>query len=279
MNYIPHGALEDKRKRRLKKKDYTHIAGSVMTNWVEKSTFKRYKQRVQGGSFSCVFQSMAKAIEVVSGKQASALEYFWRFNYSDQGAYLYDVGDIAKKRYFALETEFPSQSLSEPQMNNIIALRPILGITGYAYPAIKNIEQIAEAIEAYGQCLLTFQSNGDEWQKRPVYLGTPTTFGHCICGVDYGFVNGIKTIFCEDSAGQWSSPDGLRLITEDFLSKRNTGAMYITGVIDYSNPVAVHHTITTTNATIKYNNSWTATTWEKVKSLLKKMGIKFTETD
>jgi hypothetical protein len=236
-NFIPDGALIDTRPIEEKSLDHLHTAGLVTPNWVEKTSCKRFTQRNQDGSFSCVMQSCAKAIEVLTGKVISATPYFWRKNYPNGGMWLQDAGDIMRNRYSCLETSSPSQNQSEVQMNTIKQLTTNIGCTEYKQIVNpNNIEQIAEAIEAYGQCVILSSSNSDEWQRVPKYLGTPTTFNHAICAVDYGLFSGLKAIFCEDSAGQWSSPDGLRIITQDYLSKRAFGAMYFLGAKDVSVP-------------------------------------------
>lgn len=277
MNQIPHGVVRDPRKRKEKRKDYKHISGSVPIVWKEKSRseWKRYKQRFQSSSFSCVFQSCAKALETMGCDVMSASEYFWRKNYPTQGAYLQDAGEILRKRYFTSESKSPSQNQNEATMNVIKPLDTFMGITGYAFVAPKNINQIAEAIEAYGHCVLTFESNGDEWKETPICKGTNTTFGHAICAVDYALVNGVKTLICEDSSGQWTSPDGSRLITESFLSKRNTGAMYFTGLVDHSvKEEPVIHKVVTPNATV--NTLGTPTFWQRFLGWLRFYNIPYT---
>jgi hypothetical protein len=234
------GVRSDPRPLHEVEKDYLHPSGSVALNWKPKTSFKRYKQRLQDGSFSCVFQSGAKALEVLTGKVISATPYFWRKNYPDKGAYLQDCGDILYNRFSTTETSSPSQNQSEATMNTIKNLTTNIGITGYrTIVACRDIDQIAEAIEAYGQCLVTFGSNGDEWDEKdytPVYKGSSIEFYHAICAVDYALINNVKTLICEDSSGWWSSPDGLRLITENFLSNRATGALYFLGAKDISVP-------------------------------------------
>lgn len=238
--------IPDPRTEEEKAKDHRHIAGVTFNQWVEKprSSWKRYKQRIQDGSFSCCFQSAAKAIEVLTGKQISALVYFLRKNYPAQGAYLQDVGDIMKNKLTGLEADYPSQNQNEATMNKVRSYSALMGITGYRKPNIKDIDAIADTILTYGQCLLTFESSGDEWDEpncTPRYKGLPIEFGHCICAVDYTLINGKKVLICEDSAGQWSSTDGLRLITEDFLKHRNTGAMTFIGAVDKTVSEVVFH--------------------------------------
>jgi hypothetical protein len=237
MDNIKNGAIQDPRPEEKKALDYIHTTGVTPVTWVEKKTWKRYKQRNQNGSYSCVFQAGAKAIEVLTGKVVSASPYFWRKNYPNEGSFLQDMGDVYYNRYTCLEAVSPSQFQNEVVMNTIKQLTTNIGVTGYrTIRNAKDIEQIAEAIEAYKQCVVLLESNSNEYQLTPIYLGGLTTFGHGICAVDYGLVNGVKTIACEDSAGQTSSPDGLRLITQDFLQHRVFAAMYFLGVKDVSVP-------------------------------------------
>jgi hypothetical protein len=248
---IPNGVKFDPRPIEAQLKDYLHPSGAFPIKWEEKSTIKRYTQRFQNGSFSCVFQSSAKALEVLTGKIISATPYFWRKNYPQQGAWIQDAGDIFYNRFSTLEKSSPSQNQSESEMNKIKQLTTNIGITGYrTIPNYTSIDQIAEAVGAFGQCLLTLGSNSSEYSKTPVFNGEIATFYHCICVVDFGLVNGVKTLFCEDSAGQNSSPDGSRNITEDFLKRRATGALYFLGAKDVSVPQDNQALINSLNAKI-----------------------------
>ena len=227
MEDIRHGVAIDPRPETEKALDYLHeqkYSGLPVT-WVEKSIWKLPSERIQDGSSSCVAQSHASAIEVLTNKIISAGTYKLRSNFPEQGMWLQNMGDIAKNTGIVAEIELPSQNLNEIQMNNLnLPTSYTIKATGYAFCS-KNIDQIAEAIQAYGNCLLTFNSNSSEWNITPTFLNGTTTFGHCILGVDYGFKSGVKVIACRDSAGS----SRIRYITEDFLINRNTGAMYFTG--------------------------------------------------
>ena len=235
MNTIPNGAIIDPRPVDKIAIDYKHIAGSVPVIWKELDLTKIQltSQRFQNGSSSCVFQTGASMLEKLTGKVISATPYFWRKNYPDPGSWIQDMGDIFYNRYTTTEVLSSSQNQSEVQMNQIKQLTTFLGITGYRQPAIQDIDQIAEAIEAYGQCGLCYSSNGEEYfyqTNTPKYLGSISTFGHAICGEIYGLVNGIKTIVCRDSA----RASGITFITEDFHKHRNFGAIYFMGQKDVS---------------------------------------------
>ena len=233
---IKNGVIKDPRPTEKQVQDYQHIAGSVPIVWKELdlNVVKLTSQRFQNGSYSCIFQTGASMLEKLIGKIISATPYFWRKNYPGQGSYLQDMGDIFYNRFTTTESLSASQNQSEAQMNQLKQLTTFLGITGYKQPAIKDIDQIAEAIEAYGQCGLTYVSNGNEYTQTetPKYLGEAITFGHAICGQIYGLINGVKTIVCRDS---WRA-SGITYITEDFHKNRNTGALYFMGSKDVSVP-------------------------------------------
>lgn len=231
-NIIPNGVVEDPRLFQEIEKDWKHVSSGTPVKWVEKKEWKSYTPRYQNGSYSCVFQSCAKALEVLTGKVISATPYFWRKNYPYQGAYLQDGGDIFYNRFSTLETLSPSQNQSEVTMNKIKQLTTTIGITGYRQPNFKSIEEIAEAIDAYGQCIVTIGTTNQEYGMIPFYSGQTPTFYHAVCGVDFGLLNGKKVIRIEDSAGDHS----VRYFTEDFIVNRGTGALYFIGSKDVTVP-------------------------------------------
>ena len=225
----------DPRTPEAKAKDHIHkerYAG-LPAVWLEKpqSTWKLPSQRNQGTSLSCLFQSAATAIEVLLKKIISAGVYKLRADPTQGGTWQGDVGDVLKNKHTILESVCPSQFMGEVEMNAIkLPTFLDIAITNYQFANPKIIDEIAEAIQAYGNCGLVFDSNHDEWQITPVYLGTPITFGHSIEAVDFTLINNVKHIICMDSAGKDSSPTGIRKITQDFLTHRCRGAMYFTGV-------------------------------------------------
>lgn len=234
-NEILSGVRRDPRPQEAQDKDFQHVSGAVI-EWKEKSEWKKYTQRNQSNSGSCVFQSAAKAIEIMSGKIISATPYFWRKNYSEFGAFLQDAGDILYNRFTTTEALSKSQYQGEKEMNTLKPLTTQIGITGYRTIYKPNIDKIAEAIEQYGHCIITIGTNNEEYTSMPVSNGKNATFYHAVCGVDYGIKNGKKVIRIEDSAGQHSAPDGIRYFTEDFITQRITGAIYFLGVKDLTIP-------------------------------------------
>lgn len=234
MDEIKDAVLDDPREDFEIKKDYLHeeFFGGLPVLWIEKpeNTWKRTKQRNQANSFSCVKQSAASAIEAITGNIISAGTYKLRSNAPEGGMYLQNCGDIDYNLGTISELDVPSQFMNDFQMDSIKLSTLGMKISGYRTFNLLDIDKIAEAIQAYGQCILTFGSNNQEWELTPKYLGTPVTFGHAICATDYTLINGAKTLVCNDSAGQRTSPTGLRLITEDYLNKRGKNGIYYLGI-------------------------------------------------
>ncbi len=234
-DFIPNAVLEDPRSVMEIDKDHVHenLYGGLPVTWVEKpqSTWKTFTPRDQSVSFSCVKQSSATALEMLTKNVTSAGTYNLRKNAPDGGMYLQDCGDIDYTKGTIMELAVPSQFMNDPQMD-AINLPSSFGvqISGYRTFESLDIDKIAEAVQAYGQCIITFGSNSQEWQLTPAYLGTPVTFGHAICAIDFTLINGNKYLICADSAGKRTSPTGLRIISEIFLNKRGKDAMYYLGV-------------------------------------------------
>lgn len=233
---IPNGIIPDTRSPEEKAKDHLHeeLFGDITAPpvWVEKdpSTWKLTSQRFQDGSFSCVKQASASAVEAILGQPISAATYQLRANKPDGGMFLQNCGDIDYNNGTILETITPSQNVGDPVLDSIVLPTPLnIKITGYRTFATINIDSIAQVVQSYKNCIIVIHSNWQEYQRTPTYLGLDITFGHGICAQDFTLINGVKTLVCRDSAGQDTSPDGVRLITEDFLNHRCVGAMYYLG--------------------------------------------------
>lgn len=233
MDDIKSAVIPDPRPQEAKAKDYLHeqLYGGLPVTWVEKpkETWNMPSQRNQDGSYTCVMQSSASAMEDYTSMIMSALPYKYR-NGGGQGMWLQDAGNILYTTGTCLEKDGPSQNMNDSQIDASI-YTPTHKITGYrTFTDLSNIDAIAEAIQAYGGVILTFGSNSLEWQLTPVYNGQNPTFYHAIYATDYTLIGGIKHLICRDSAGQYSSPEGYRLITAEYLAKRCTGGIYYTGV-------------------------------------------------
>jgi hypothetical protein len=229
------GIAPDPRTENEKKMDYKHsdIYGTSVI-WQTGKTLKRYTKRNQDGSLSCCGQGSAKGVETMISKVMSAHPpYRSRANFPEGGMFTQDIGATWYHTGSDLEVDDPSQNLHETDLNRDITVLTPYKIKGYLQPDSKKIDEIAQAIETWGHCMLIFHANGSEWTEKPVYNGSPVNFGHCICGVDYFLdENGKKCIWIEDSAALETSiaQDGHRVITEDYLIKRCDSAIYFLGV-------------------------------------------------
>jgi len=230
-NQYQNGLVPDPRTDTQKALDYQHPEGAIILNWVEKTQWKKYTPREQDGSLSCCGQGSAKAVETMINTVMSAHPiYRSRSNFPDGGMYLQNVGDIWKKIGSTTEVLDTSENENEDQINRDITVATPTKMGGYIFPTYNDIDSIAEAIEFHKHCILIFHCAKSEWANpTPIFLNGVMNFGHCICVVDYFLVNGIKTLLCEDSTGHYCSYDGNgeRLITEDFLKNRCSGAMYL----------------------------------------------------
>lgn len=225
------GLIEDPRTPAQKALDYQHqeLAGAVMLSWERDiSGAPKYSIRNQNGSGSCVAQSTAKALEIFTGTVQSAHPiYRRRANFSSEGMYLQDSGDIEKKQGTTTEVLDPSQNMTEAQMNaDVTVPTPLLGYM-YAFPNYKNIDEIAQAIELYKHCKVTIGLTYSEYvtAKKPVYDGRVAEAFHCLCATYYfKDENQEKCLLIEESWG----PNYVtqRIFTESYLKARATGAMY-----------------------------------------------------
>ncbi|MEI6532465.1 MAG: peptidoglycan-binding domain-containing protein [Candidatus Roizmanbacteria bacterium] len=155
--------------------------------------------------------------------------YRSRVNFPSGGMYLQNLGEVLVKIGTTLEILDVSQKQHESEINRDITVATPTKVQGYVNVAYSNIDAVAGAIEASGHCILLFHANGNEWKSKPVYNGKEINFGHAVCSVDYALVDGEKVIIIEDSASRITSIDtlGQRLITEDYLKARCTGASYL----------------------------------------------------
>lgn len=229
MEYL--GALKDPRPAEEQMKNYEHkeLGMAFPIVWREKaqSEWKKFSIRNQDGSSSCGGQAGAKALETLLGSVISAHPiYRKRSNYPAEGMWAQDIGQILKNHGTTTEDLDISQDLSEQGMNREIVVKTPLKIAAYAFPNVKDIEEIAQAIEARGHVVLLLHANLEEWNDFPIYNGKMFNMGHFVCGVDYFMYNNQKCILVEDSWGKFYGLNGQRIISEDYLYKRFDEAMY-----------------------------------------------------
>lgn len=246
MNKYKGGALRDNRSK-IKKFFSPQHPYSGLINWSSTPTIpgKVPVQRNQEGSpdsSSCVAQSKQSCIYANLGIITSAQPIFSRrLNFPTEGMYLYDADQLMVSTGTNLESLIPSEHLNDMQLDLASSFPTPIKATGKGVTVQIDADHIADAINLAKAVSVTFESNEQEWDHEnftPVYQGTPTTFGHCICLYGYFMNQGVKTFIATDSDGQWSSPTGLRYITESFLVKRATGCSYNLSFIDTTFPIA-----------------------------------------
>jgi len=231
------GVLEDKRSPLDIEKDYNHeevIPMAIPLNWKrDMSGCPQYSVRDQDGSFSCVGQALAKSLEIITGVVQSAHPiYRRRGNFPNRGMWLQNAFDIVKRLGTTTESADVSQKIDESQMNRDVVVETPLKQPAYIRIDPIDIDKIAMAIETQKHCVLTVVSNYEEWNTvKPVVLNSNITFGHAICGIYY-FTdeNGVKCIVVDESWGE--NNIRRRVLTEDFIRARGTGAMYFIPAIE-----------------------------------------------
>lgn len=244
------GIIEDPRSDEAKAQDIEHASlamGMNQITWEKKAidSLKKYTPRDQYTSLSCCGQGSAKGVETITGKVMSAHPpYRSRANYPQAGMFIQDIGDVWKKIGSNLEEEDQSQNLKEVDLNRNITVPTPYKIGGYLFPKPTSIDEVAQAVENYKHCILTFHCTHSEWwSEKPIYNGATNDLGHCVCATDYLLdEEGNKCLVIEDSAYRINSINkmGQRIITEDFLSKRCVGAIYFTSVNPIEMPYIFH---------------------------------------
>jgi hypothetical protein len=224
------GIIADPRSEEEKAKDYPTLAGNIPIEWKEKPEWKTYTPRDQSTSLSCVAQAAAKGGEILGEGILSAQPiYRRRFNFPSGGMWPQNCGDIFKNQGTTTEALCPSQYQGEALMNRDVTVDTPIRTRGYAFPKPKDIDEIAQAIELHGHCMLLIRCNRMEWTAIPPILGGEINFHHEVTAVDYFIKDGKKYILIEDSTGHFNSYDGKgqRLLSEDFIKARSDHAMYL----------------------------------------------------
>jgi len=230
---IDTGLVEDPRSQEEKDKDYPHseVAMAIPLKWnrgIEGAP--EYPDRDQNGSLTCVAQSGASGLNTITGKIISAhAPYRRRSNFPGGGMWLQNYGDLVRNQGVTTEDLDPSQRMSEQQMNADVTVATPLNKFLYAFPNVKNIDEIATAIEAQKHSLITILGNSNEYTnvEKPIVIPSDNlNIAHCLCGIYY-FTDekGVKCILVKESWG----PNYIRqrIFTEDYLKSRGTGAMYL----------------------------------------------------
>lgn len=247
------GVAEDTRPAEAKAKDwqYEETASAMPVMWQERTEGQGelFSRRDQNGSSSCMAQSGVKMLGIENFNEEGIYEelsatpiYQNRANKPAQGMWQQDCLSLLCKPLSCLESQVPSQKLSESQMDASYPITPEETATaekyragGYAFIPV-DIDKVASILaQKKGVQLMVFFM-ADEWWNQPnntpTLIHTDLTNGdsrslrHGICATDYFLLNGKKCLLIEDSAVT-SSENGQRILTEDFFNARCFSAGYL----------------------------------------------------
>jgi hypothetical protein len=241
METIPTGALNDPRSVDQKQLDYTHqevLGGEVTATVWQVKPWVTLDIRHQSTSSSCGGQSGAKALTAFTGTIASATPiYDSRSNYPTEGMYMQEIGSLMLHNGTGSEEMYPSENLTEDQINALKQVYSALPLKISAYYTIAvDINLIAQALDKGHAVILGLSSNIDEWTAIPTVIpSSALTFSHFVCchSKNFGNYNGEQVLCIDDSCNLSSTlnESGQRLITNDFLTTRVWGVLGLIPVV------------------------------------------------
>lgn len=226
-------------------------AAAAPVEWKEKpkSEWKRYAKRDQDGSSMCMAQSGVKMLGVENVVEEgefvvlSALPVYQGRKNKTEGMWQQDLLDLLSKPYACLESQVPSQKLTEAQANSpritltrdMSASAEYYRANGYFFLKI-DMDTIARIIDQ-GKAvqIIVFFLDEEYWKPVPT-INDPSlgmleqrTRRHGITIIDRTLYNGEKAWIIEDSAGGTTGIDAgdQRIITEKWFKLRCYGAGYL----------------------------------------------------
>lgn len=241
------GVVLDPRPAAAKALDIQHVEVSsslLPPVWTEKpeSAWRKFPIRNQDGSGTCVAQTAAKLLGIENYLEtgtyfdASACDiYTRRKNKPDVGMYGQDALSIVSKPGTTSEARWPSQNMSETQVNaphtltaEDAQIEDTYRAGGYVMLPYRDIDTVAAVIQHLGKgAMLFFDFEYDEWGDVPVLKHDSRRLLHSVTGVDITIYDGKKAIIIDDSWGNFYGFNGQRVITEDFFKSRNFFAGYL----------------------------------------------------
>jgi hypothetical protein len=256
------GALLDPRTDQEKEKDYQHdeVASASPVVWFEKKQYKYFSKRNQAYSSSCMAQSGVKMLGIENNlEEGKYIEpsaypvYRDRANYPSGGMFHQDCLQLLCKPKACLESDLPSQNMSESQMNKDYVLTDKTKADADKYKAggyvfiAKDMDKIASVVEqGKGVQIMLYFMGSEYWQNVPEIIDDTLkqyedrASRHGVTIVDYTLYKGKKAFIIEDSAGNSSSinSNGQRIITERFFTERCFSAAYLLELKNKADEVA-----------------------------------------
>jgi hypothetical protein len=236
------GVSKDTRPEDLRLKDWTHkelVAKTAAVEWKENAPIKKYPQRFQDGSFTCVAQTGAKILGINNLNESGVFVDISAFDIYDRrankpagGMWAQDAWEILKACGGTLEQFIPSQKLPEPigvdRKFFLEQIGKIFRIQNYASLPTDDIDAMAAVLALGTPLMMFFEYFPIEWSLTPVLKASAATASsrHSITGVDFTLYQGKKALCFEDSAPIFTGDSGQRIITEDFIKTRCVYAGY-----------------------------------------------------
>jgi len=261
------GGLLDLRTDAEKSRDFRHdeiFASAAPVTWIPKTweQLRKFSERFQADSFSCMAQSGSKNLGIANFiangefKEVSALPvYRARSNYPSGGMALPNLLGLLVMPYACEESDLRSQHLHEAEMNafdGVLSAKEASDAEKYKansyffFEMPVNIDDIAQVISVGKSVELMMFFRNDEWWKPIPQIIDPnldlyatTTQRHGIAAVDFLLLpDGQKALYIEDSAGNQTgiNGEGRRYLTEKFLQQRCFGAGYLVKIASTVNP-------------------------------------------
>lgn len=296
--------MENKYNRNVKFKeiDYSKVTthrqlfGSTGFNWQDlgitnmsnPTNLNLPSQRFQPADGTpCVEHGGATAIEKKIGKIVSAKPPYEGVGTIGQGTDINDYISWIGSSGTCLESISPSNNIEDadlkaPPMPSDLYFKALSPV--FINPADTDVmDQIAETISAGNGVLILLGSNETEYDQEnctPKYIpGTEIEFHHEICGCEAGLIESVENIVNRDPAGQWSSPNGIRYLTQDFIQAPGhcTAIVYFQEIVDSTPAVIIPPTLPVSIPISKESPEWmawfnhylvefTGKTWDQINS-------------
>lgn len=226
------GAIQDPIDIRDFKRE--ELAKSTIPNWIEKKTYRSYPVRNQAQSLSCVAQGVSTILgSIIQRDYGKYLEvsarpiYIARSNKPSGGMIFREAMQIGAGLGSTFEFSVPSQNMTEEQMNDSSDIKEIDSIiasiiNGYNYFSVPfSFDAISAIIEEGNALIVGFMFDYSEWDVEFPTINQSSTksLHHCVTIVDYTLINGKKYLVVQDSWGKDRGKNGLRFISEDWISR------------------------------------------------------------
>jgi len=211
--------------------------------WTTKTSYRQFPVLNQNGTYECGAFSGRKALGVMYSTYPQYGQYV---DFSSSQIYQTRSGTAgmsldeiisAWKQGVTLQGLVNDNPRTDADTNSLIIPQWMRGV-GVTF-AVSNgvylpndIDTIASVIQTTGKAviLLTYFLASEWSQTTPIRItgalspDAPTTLRHFVTAVDFGLVNGVKTLVIEDSA--WFGGINRRFITEDWVMNRVIQAGY-----------------------------------------------------